>query len=587
MDSYKVLARKYRPKTFDDFVGQDLFVKILKNAFAINRIAHSFLFTGIRGVGKTTAARIISACLNCVGETGKGGPTINPCGLCNSCRSIANGNHVDVLEIDAASKTGVGDIREIIDSVKYKPASARYKVFIIDEVHMLSTNAFNALLKTLEEPPAHTKFIFATTEIHKIPVTVVSRCQRYDLRRVSPKTLIEYLRQILQKEEKHFEDEALSLVARASEGSVRDALSLLDQIILQSDERANVEDIQALLGLSDRHKLLDLFEFILEGEIKKSLDTLRQLFTNGADPILILKEISEITHWVTSLKVAPDLSKDPLFTSTEKEKGTYLARKTPLSVLIRMWQIISKTLEEENIHTNQLAHVEMSIIRLTTISILPTPAEIIKEYKNLNSNQPYSELKKKDQIIQKLKTKSDDEIHLHEESHFGESFPTENRDHRKSWSHVKGEDGNLDLSKVDKKRAESSTNSGNIEELEKVVQENEILDLLRGAKEIPLVVEIENFVSFVSCKMGQLKLQLKEKHPPNLVSRLSMTLKEITDIHWTIEIEEGSRGKTVKEKLMENKKVIRQSLEKNDIVKSVLDTFPGADVIFDDKDNNV
>ena len=396
MDSYKVLARKYRPKSFEDLIGQDLLVKILKNAFEVNRIAHAFILTGIRGVGKTTTARIISSCLNCTGSDGKGGATIAPCGVCDSCESISRGNHVDVLEIDAASRTGVGDIREIIDSIRYKPASARYKVFIIDEVHMLSNSAFNALLKTLEEPPEHTKFIFATTEIQKIPITVISRCQRYDLNRVSPDVLIKFLQSILEKENKSLEQNALGLIVRASEGSVRDSLSILDQIILQGDGAIKLEEIQEILGLSDRSKIIDLFELILQGDIRKSLDLLRLMLKNGGDPILILRELSEVTHWITSLKVAPDLSKDPLFTSFEKEKGSNIAKNIPLNILTRIWQVLVKSLDENSMYTNHFAHTEMAIIRLTTISNLPTPIEVVRDYKRLLNEDSKEDSKKKE-----------------------------------------------------------------------------------------------------------------------------------------------------------------------------------------------
>jgi len=268
---YRVLARTYRPQTFADMIGQEAMVRTLRNAFAAGRIAHAFMLTGVRGVGKTSTARIIAKGMNCTGADGTGGPTTEPCGVCEPCRAIAEGRHVDVLEMDAASRTGVGDIREIIEGVAYRAASARYKIYIIDEVHMLSTNAFNALLKTLEEPPAHVKFIFATTEIRKVPVTVLSRCQRFDLRRIEPETMVAHLGRIATAEGVTLHADACALIARAAEGSVRDALSLLDQAIVHGAGEVGAETVRAMLGLADRGRVLDLFELVMKGDAAGAL----------------------------------------------------------------------------------------------------------------------------------------------------------------------------------------------------------------------------------------------------------------------------------------------------------------------------
>ncbi|MGB0913707.1 MAG: DNA polymerase III subunit gamma/tau, partial [Phaeobacter italicus] len=296
---YQVLARKYRPETFADLVGQDAMVRTLKNAFAADRIAQAFIMTGIRGTGKTTTARIIAKGMNCIGEDGQGGPTTDPCGKCEHCTAIMEGRHVDVMEMDAASRTGVGDIREIIDSVQYRAASARYKIYIIDEVHMLSTSAFNALLKTLEEPPAHVKFIFATTEIRKVPVTVLSRCQRFDLRRIEPEVMIDLLRRIATAEGADIAEDALALITRAAEGSARDATSLLDQAISHGAGETTADQVRAMLGLADRGRVLDLMDMILRGDAAAALTELSGQYAEGADPLAVLRDLAEITHWVS------------------------------------------------------------------------------------------------------------------------------------------------------------------------------------------------------------------------------------------------------------------------------------------------
>lgn len=296
-EGYKVLARKYRPETFADLIGQDAMVRTLKNAFAADRIAQAFIMTGIRGTGKTTTARIIAKGMNCIGLDGKSGPTTEPCGQCEHCVAITEGRHVDVMEMDAASRTGVGDIREIIESVHYRAASARYKIYIIDEVHMLSTSAFNALLKTLEEPPAHVKFIFATTEIRKVPVTVLSRCQRFDLRRIEPEVMMAHLSSIADKEGSDVAQDAFALITRAAEGSVRDALSLLDQAISHGAGETTVDQVRAMLGLADRGRVLDLFDMIMAGDAAAALEEIGGQYADGADPLAVLRDLADITHW--------------------------------------------------------------------------------------------------------------------------------------------------------------------------------------------------------------------------------------------------------------------------------------------------
>ena len=386
--TYQVLARKYRPETFVDLVGQDAMVRTLKNAFAADRIAQAFIMTGIRGTGKTTTARIIAKGLNCVGPDGKGGPTTEPCGKCDQCVSIMEGRHVDVMEMDAASRTGVGDIREIIDSVHYRAASARYKIYIIDEVHMLSTSAFNALLKTLEEPPAHVKFIFATTEIRKVPVTVLSRCQRFDLRRIEPEVMLSLLRRIAGAEGAQITDEALALITRAAEGSARDATSLLDQAISHGAGETTAEQVRAMLGLADRGRVLDLFDLIMKGDAAAALTEVAGQYADGADPMAVLRDLAEITHWISVIKITPQAADDPTTPPDERARGLDMAERLPMRVLSRMWQMLLKAIEEVGLAPNAMMAAEMAIIRLTHVADLPDPETLIKRLQSQASPNP-------------------------------------------------------------------------------------------------------------------------------------------------------------------------------------------------------
>ena len=377
--AYQVLARKYRPETFVDLVGQDAMVRTLRNAFKADRIAQAFIMTGIRGTGKTTTARIIAKGMNCIGPDGTGGPTTDPCGVCDPCRAIMEGRHVDVLEMDAASRTGVGDIREIIDSVNYRAASARYKIYIIDEVHMLSTSAFNALLKTLEEPPAHVKFIFATTEIRKVPVTVLSRCQRFDLRRIEPEVMIALLRRIADAEGAAIADDALSLITRAAEGSARDATSLLDQAISHGAGETGADQVRAMLGLADRGRVMDLFDQVMQGDAAAALTELGAQYSDGADPMAVLRDLAEITHWVSVIKITPEAADDPTIGPDERARGLAMADRLAMRILTRMWQMLLKALEEVAHAPNAMMAAEMAVIRLTHVADLPSPDELLRK----------------------------------------------------------------------------------------------------------------------------------------------------------------------------------------------------------------
>ncbi len=382
--AYEVLARKYRPGHFRDLIGQQAMVQTLTNAFASGRIAHAFVLTGVRGVGKTTTARIIAKGLNCEAASG---PTIDPCGVCRACRDIAAGRHVEVIEMDAASNTGVDYIREINEAVRYRPAEVRYKVYIIDEVHMLSTSSFNALLKTLEEPPAHVIFILATTEIRKVPVTVLSRCQRFDLRRIEPEVMTAHLQKIAAAEGAKVETPALALLTRAAEGSVRDALSLLDQALAQSEGDGPVaaEAVRAMLGVADRGRIIDLFDAVMRGDAAAALSELGQQVAEGVEPGAVLRDLAELTHRVSVLKVAPVMAEDPTMGPDEQRRGLELADRLSMRVLGRAWQMLLKALEELAIAPNARMAAEMAIIRLTHVAELPPPEELIKRLEGLET----------------------------------------------------------------------------------------------------------------------------------------------------------------------------------------------------------
>lgn len=381
---YRVLARKYRPTTFDDLIGQEAMVRTLRNAFALGRVAHAFMLTGVRGVGKTTTARIIARALNCIGPDGKGGPTPDPCGVCANCVAILNDRHPDVLEMDAASRTGVDDVREIIEATRFRPMQGRMKVFIIDEVHMLSRNAFNALLKTLEEPPAQVTFIFATTELRKVPVTVLSRCQRFDLRRVPQADLTALFGRIADKEHVRLSADALALIARAADGSVRDGLSLLDQAIAQgtaadgSAQEIGAALVSDMLGLADRQVVFDLMEAVMTGKPDKALALADAAHARGADPGLMLTDMLDLVHTISRLRAVPGLRDSADLPEAERVRGTELAESLPVPVLMRAWQMLVKGVREVEAAPDRRAAADMVLIRLSFVADLPSPEDVIR-----------------------------------------------------------------------------------------------------------------------------------------------------------------------------------------------------------------
>ncbi len=377
--SYRVLARKYRPSNFNDLIGQEAMVRTISNAFETGRIPQAWILTGVRGVGKTTTARILARALNYELPDGSvKGPTIELPAFGLHCQAIMESRHIDVIEMDAASHNGVDDVRQINDAIRYAPVNARYKVYILDEVHMLSTAAFNALLKTLEEPPPHAKFIFATTEIREVPVTVLSRCQRFDLRRIDAATLVTHLGSIAGQEKIEFEPEALALIARAAEGSVRDSLSLFDQAIAHAAGKVRAEDVRQMLGLADRTRIIDLFEALVKGDIAAALKELREQYDIGADPAVVIADLAEFTHFVTRMKVVPSVADDVSLGETERTRGRALALALSMRVLSRTWQMLLKGVAEVEAAGRPLAAAEMVLVRIAYVADMPTPDEAIR-----------------------------------------------------------------------------------------------------------------------------------------------------------------------------------------------------------------
>lgn len=375
--SYRVLARKYRPQNLEQLVGQENLVQSLKNAFENNRVPHAILLHGIRGVGKTTTARIIAKSLNCLGADGKSiDPQVTPCDVCISCQGILTDRHMDVVEIDAASHTGVDDMRELTESSRYKAVQGRYKIFIIDEVHMLSKSAFNALLKTLEEPPPHVKFIFATTEIKKIPDTILSRCMRFDLSVMQPAKVIMHLQDVLEKENILSEVDALAMIARAADGSMRDALSIADQaIMLSGSDTVSAVIVQAMLGLSNRDALFEVFEFIFQGKVDQAIKTLHTIYENGGDPLLIAQDLIHILYWVICLKNAPSLSKDMAWPEADRQKGQQLATLLPTSVLLQSWDLMQKSYDDVRSSYQPSQALDVALMRLAFVKdVLANPS---------------------------------------------------------------------------------------------------------------------------------------------------------------------------------------------------------------------
>ncbi|HRO12477.1 DNA polymerase III subunit gamma/tau [Amaricoccus sp.] len=544
--AYRVLARKYRPATFADLIGQEAMVRTLRNAFASDRIAHAFVLTGVRGVGKTTTARIIAKGLNCVGPDGQGGPTIEPCGVCEACRAIAEGRHVDVLEMDAASRTGVGDIRELIDGVAYRAASARYKVYIIDEVHMLSTSAFNALLKTLEEPPAHVKFIFATTEIRKVPVTVLSRCQRFDLRRIEPEAMLAHLSRIAEAEGVAVAPDAMALIARAAEGSMRDALSLLDQAIAHGAGEATAEEVRAMLGLADRGRVLDLFEAVMRGDAKGALAELAAQYAAGADPLAVLRDLAEVTHWVSMVRLTPEAADDPTVGPDERARGLDFAARLPMRALTRMWQMLLKALEEVAAAPSAIMAAEMAIIRLTHVAELPTPEELVRRLGDGSVPPPP-----------------------------GGGGRGGGRGPAPGPAVATAVAEEPRPAAVTSPVAQGAPETG---PLARYAQFEDVVALIRARRDVSLLVEVEKGVRLVRYAPGRIEFEPAESAPPDLAARLAQRLQLWTGVRWGVAVVGSGGAATIAEVRAREKGDLEARAREHPMVQAVLAAFPGAEI---------
>ncbi len=540
--AYQVLARKYRPETFADLVGQDAMVRTLKNAFEADRIAQAFIMTGIRGVGKTTTARIIAKGMNCIGPDGTGGPTVEPCGECEHCVAIAEGRHVDVLEMDAASRTGVNDIREIIESVHYRAASARYKIYIIDEVHMLSKSAFNALLKTLEEPPEHVKFIFATTEIRQVPVTVLSRCQRFDLRRIEPEDMIAMLRRIADAEEAKIADDALALITRAAEGSARDAQSLLDQAISHGAGETTADQVRAMLGLADRGRVMDLFDMIMKGDASGALSELARQYADGADPMAVLRDLAEVTHWISVIKITPEAVEDPTVSPDERARGQGMAAALPIRVLSRMWQMLLRAIEEVAQAPNAMMAAEMAVIRLTHVADLPTPADLVKQLTETPPPSPPPS--------------------------GGAAAPMGNggSEARGGLAPRSGGNGN------------GATALAMAEEtaLAHYPTFDDVVALIRANRDVKLLVEVETGLRLARYEPGRIEFTPTEDAPADLAQRLAGRLQGWTGVRWGVTLVSGATAPTIAETRDSERLELEQKAKAHPMVRAVFAAFPNA-----------
>ena len=535
---YRVLARKYRPQVFKDLIGQDALVRTISNAIAQNKLAQAYILTGIRGVGKTSSARIIARAFNCVGPDGNGGMTPNPCGVCKHCKDIANDCHIDVIEMDAASNTGVDNIREIIEGARYNPLSARYKIYIIDEVHMLSKSAFNALLKILEEPPERVKFIFATTEIRKVPVTILSRCQRFDLKRIDSAMLATYFKEVATKENVTFEDSALALIAKAADGSVRDGLSLLDQAIAHGNGHISEEQVRQMIGLADKTTLFELYELLMKGDMPAVLQTVQKQYNLGTDPLTLLTDLMDLTHWLTQIKITPNVLKNDILSENEKNAGKKLSENLSISTLSRTWQMLLKGFSEVKFSESPIKALEMLLIRIAYASDLPSPIELVQQIKNGEINIPLAQKKTKELAIpqQTLSVEKQED----------------NRPHPKEQAQTQNAPAPKTL--------------------------QEIVDLAQNKGQRLLAFNLSTYVHPIEVSFGKLHFSAPSDMPKAILQELRNFLLAETKIEWDIALSEQQGGQTLKEQRNEKQQQIKNKLSETPLVSAVLKTFPGAKV---------
>lgn len=534
-----VLARKYRPQTFDDLLGQDALVQTLTNAIKNNRLHHAYILTGIRGIGKTTTARIIAKALNCTGKDGQGGPTIRPCGVCENCQAIAAGRHIDVMELDAASRTGVDDIREILDGVRYKPTNARYKIYIIDEVHMLSKNAFNALLKTLEEPPSHVKFIFATTEIRKVPITVLSRCQRFDLQRLSIENLMTLFTRILEKEQIAADNEALQIIAKAADGSARDGLSMLDQAISLGAGKVETGIVKNMIGLADRNQTFELFEQLVKGQTDALLGNIQEQYKNGANPLTILQDLVNITHMIAKAKIIPSSADEISLSENEKDLCKRLAPEISIAILSKVWQMLIKGISELAIAPVQIDALEMILIRIAYSANLPTPYELLNDVKKNSSLVSYS-------AVPAVSVRQ-------------ESVPAEKK--------------NSNLSSP-APVAEVSATAGSAV----FNKPEDLIEYMENHKKILAACALKQDVSIHEFRDGYIKMTADIKIDTDFLMNLHKILLEATGKEWKIDSSHGALGETIAAKERAAEEEYKRNISEYPLVKAILAEFKGAKI---------
>jgi len=561
--SYRVLARKYRPSNFDELIGQDSLVQTLSNALKMGRLAHAFVLTGLRGIGKTTTARIIARGLNCTGADGQGQPTLTPCGVCSSCTGIAEGRHVDVIEMDAASNTGVDDVREIIDGVGYRPLSARYKIYIIDEVHMLSKNAFNALLKTLEEPPEAVKFIFATTEIRKVPVTVLSRCQRFDLRRVPNAMMAAHLKSICDKEDITIEDTALDRLARGAEGSVRDALSLLDQAAALTADHVTDDAVAVMMGQAGRGQSLDMVSLALAGDAAGAMERLQQAVGRGAEPLMVINDMLDLIHMATRLAAGGHLDDAP---EGEREQLTKLAETSGVAKLGRAWQITLKGHGEVQSSPNPHAAADMLLIRLAHVAPMPTPAELVRK---LEQNRPSAASPQRTTPPQPAATPSAP-VATAEEISDPEPEP-----HPAPAANVE-----MPAPEVSAPEMTASVEplSESPEAMRPIPQDmREMVRLFEDQGEMILANLIRFHLRPVVFEPGRLDYDRDSDVDARALADIARNLQDWTGLRWIINPADGG-GKTLDEQDRERHQAEVNHVSANPLVAAVLNGFPGATV---------
>ncbi|MEM7303694.1 MAG: DNA polymerase III subunit gamma/tau [Pseudomonadota bacterium] len=567
--AYRVLARKYRPQNFDDLIGQEPMVQTLSNAFRTGRIAQAYMLTGVRGVGKTTTARILARALNFKNES-VDQPTIDLSQPGEHCQAIIEGRHMDVIEMDAASHTGIDAMRDLIESAQYRPSTARYKVYIVDEVHMLSGSAFNALLKTLEEPPEHVKFIFATTEIRKVPVTVLSRCQRFDLRRIDAGALTAHLSSICEKEDVKAEDDALAMISRAADGSVRDSLSMLDQAIAHGSQTdgsiITAETMRGMLGLSDRVRIVDLFEFVMRGDIASALGELKSQYDTGAEPSVVLTDLADFVHLVTRLKYVPDTENDRALSEIERTRGKEFADKLSVRVLGRAWQMLLKGMEEVSNADRPLAVAEMVLVRMTHASSLPTPDELVRDASS-----------KSDQRVASLHVKEGDSGSVSAAMPVTPVTPPPDQPTMHSDS-----SGGQTLAMV--KHQEPVTNvapepSNPLQQFRTVSTFEELIFLVEDKRDLSLKSAIKRHVRLVSFADGRMEMNLVEDAPRDFLTVLSKKLEEWTGKRWMLSVSKEEGAPTLAEIERAENRAQMDDAKADPAVEAIIKQFPGAKIV--------